>query len=159
MSSQFKLDKSQSLELQISNDAFFYLLEDEEPLDEANIEEAQEILEMFPNGFIIEEGWKPVEDSDLIEAIFVPYVKDLDDYDEYFDLTKYVQLQIKWLSPTQILAWWYNSKTGTRELQGDFEVYTNKYGLKCFHTGNQNEPFTAGKNSLFFLKRFKKKQA
>lgn len=157
--SQFKLDKSQALELQISNDAFFYLLEEEEPLDEANLEEAQEILEMFPNGFIIEEGWKPVEDSDLIEAIFVPYVKDLDDYDEYLDLTKYVQLQIKWLSPTQILAWWYNSKTGTRELRGDFKVYTNEYGLKCFHTGNQNEPFAAGKNSLFFLKHFKKKQA
>ena len=58
--SLFLLDRSKTLELQISNDAFFYLLEEEEPLDEANLEEAQEILAMFPNGFVIEDGWKPV---------------------------------------------------------------------------------------------------
>lgn len=156
--SQFRLDQSKALELQISNDAFFYLLEEEEPLDEANIEEVQEILAMFPNGFIIENDWKPVEDSDLIEAVFVPYVIDDADYDEYFELTKYIQAQIKWLDTTHIRMWWYYSEIGTRKLQGDFRVYTNEYGLKCFHTGNQNEGFAAGKNSLFFLKRFQKKQ-
>ena len=157
--SQFKLDKSQAIELQITNDAFFYLLEEEEPLDEANLEEAQEILAMFPNGFVIEEGWKPVEDSDLIEAIFIPYVADNADYDEYSELTAHIQMQIKWLDATHIRMWWYNSETGTRELQGDFRVYANEYGLKCFHTGNQSENFMAGKNSLFYLKHFKKKQA
>ena len=157
--SQFKLDKSQALELQITNDAFFYLLEEEEPLDETNLEEAEEILAMFPNGFIIEESWKPVEDSDLIEATFVPYVIDNADYDEYCELTNSIQIQIKWVSSNQILAWWYNSETGARELLGTLNVYTNEYGLKCFNTGNQREPFITGKNSLFFLKHFKKKQA
>lgn len=157
--SQFKLDKSQALELQITNDAFFYLLEEEEPLDEANLEEAQEILAMFPNGFVIEEGWRPVEDSDLIEAVFVPYVSDNTDYDEYYELTKYIQMQIKWLDATHIRMWWYDSEAGTRKLRGDFKVYTNEHGLKCFHIGNQDEDFVAGKNSLFYLKHFKKKQA
>lgn len=157
--SQFRLDKSRALELQITNDAFFYLLEEEEPLDETNLEEAQEILAMFPNGFVIEEGWKPVEDSDLIEAIFIPYIIDNADYDEYFELTAYIQMQIKWLDTTHIRMWWYNSKTGSRELQGDFKVCTNEYGLKYFYTGNQDESFVAGKNSLFYLKHFKKKQA
>lgn len=155
--SRFRLDKSQALELQITNDAFFYLLEEEEPLDEANLEETQEILTMFPNGFVIEESWKPVEDSDLIEATFIPYIADSADYDEYHGLTKYIQIQIKWLDTTHIRVWWYNSETGTRELQGDFKVYVNEYGLKCFHTGNQDEDFVAGKNSLFYLKHFKKK--
>lgn len=156
--SQFKLDRSQAQELQISNDAFFYLLEEEEPLDEANLEEAQEILAMFPNGFVIDENWKPVEDSDLIEATFVPYVLDDADYDEYCELTKYLQIQIKWLDATHIRAWWYNTETGTRELRGDYRVYANGYGMKCFHTGNQDESFVPGKSSLFFLKHFKKKQ-
>ena len=51
--SLFILDTTRAIELQISNDAFFYLLEEEEPLDEANLEEAQEILAMFPNGFVV----------------------------------------------------------------------------------------------------------
>ena len=157
--SLFLLNRSKTLELQISNDAFFYLLEEEEPLDEANLEEAQEILAMFPNGFVIEDGWKPVEDSDLIEATFVPYTIDNADYDEYFELTKCLQMQIKWLDSIHIRMWHYNSETGARELQGDFRVYTNEYGLKCFHTGNQDEGFKSGKNSLFFLKHFQKKQA
>lgn len=157
--SQFKLDKNKALELQITNDAFFYLLEEEEPLDEANLEEAQEILAMFPNGFVIEEGWKPVEDSDLIEATFIPYTVDNADYDEYFELTARMQIQIKWLDTIHIRVWYYDSETSARELQGDFKVYANEYGLKCFHTGNQDNDFVPGKNSLFYLKYFKKKQA
>lgn len=156
--SQFRLDQSKALELQLSNDAFFYLLEEEEPLDEANLEEAFEILTMFPNGFIIKEDWKLVEDSDLVEATFVPYVVDNADYDEYFELTKYIYIQIKWLDSTHIRMWWYNSEIGTRELQGEFKVYTNEYGLKCFHTGDQDKSFEAGKGSLFYLKHFKPRQ-
>lgn len=156
---QFKLDYSKAQTMQISNDAFFFITEEEEPLDEENLEEAQEVLSMFPNGFYVEENWKPVEDSDLIEATFIPYVEDEDDWDEYQDLTKYIQMQIKWLDANHIRVWWYNSQTGTRELRGDFKVYTNKYGLKCFHTGNQDEDFVTGKMSLYFLKNFKKRVA
>ena len=157
--SQFRLDYSQKQEMQISNDAFFYLLEEEEPLDEENLEEAQEILAMFPHGFYIEENWKAVEDSDLIECVFVPYVEDDMDFDEYMDCGPYLQEQIKWLDANHIRVWWFNNQTGTRELRGDFKVYTNKYGLKCFHTGNQDEDFATGKMSLYFLKNFKKRIA
>lgn len=156
---QFRLDYSKAQTMQISNDAFFFITEEEEPLDEENLEEAQEVLSMFPNGFYVEENWKPVEDSDLIEATFIPYVEDEDDWDEYQDLTKYIQMQIKWLDANHIRVWWFNNQTGTRELRGDFKVYTNKYGLKCFHTGNQDEDFVTGKMSLYFLKNFKKRVA
>ena len=157
--SQFRLDYSQKREMQISNDAFFYLLEEEEPLDEENLEEAQEILEMFPHGFYIEDSWKAVEDSDLIECTFVPYVEDDMDFDEYEELTKYIHQQIKWLDANIIRVWWYNLQTGARELRGDFKVYTDKYESRCFHTGDQSQEFVAGKMSLYFLKRFKKKNS
>lgn len=155
--SNFVLDYSKKQALQISNDAFCFLYYGEEPLDEDNLEEANEVSEMFSNNFYIEDGWKAVDDSDLIECTFVPYVEDQADYDEYEDLTKYIQQQIKWLDANTIRVWWYNLQTGARELRGDFKVYTNKSGHRCFHTGDQDKEFVAGKMSLFFLKHFKKK--
>lgn len=154
---QFKLDYSKAQTLQISNDAFFFITEEEEPLDEANLEEAQEVLSMFPNGFYVEEGWTRVEDSDLIEAVFVPYIEDADDYDEYQELTKYIQQQIKWLDADTIRVWWYNSQTGTRELRGDFKVYKNRFGRKCFHTGEQGKEFEPGKMSLYCIEHLRKR--
>lgn len=156
---QFRLDYSKAQTMQISNDAFFFITEEEEPLDEENLEEAQEVLSMFPNGLYVEENWKPVEDSDLIEATFIPYVEDEDDWDEYQDLTKHLQMQIKWLDANHIRIWWYNRQKGTRELQGDFKVYINQYGHKCFHTGEQDKEFVPGKTSLYFLKHFSKRNA
>lgn len=151
---QFELDSSKAQTLQISNDTFFFITEEEEPLDEANLEEAQEILDMFPKGFYVEDNWKYVENSDLIEATFIPYVESTDDYDEYEDITKYVQIQIKWIDANHVKTWLYNSQKGTKKLLGEFEVYTNEYGHKCFKIGE-----TLGKTNLFFIKYFSKRIA
>lgn len=153
----FRMDYSKKQVMQISNDAFYYLYYGEEPLDDENMEEAQEITDMFPNGFVIEDNWENIDDTDLIECTFVPYVKDDMDFDEYENLTKYIQLQIKWLDTNLIRAWWFYEQTGARELRGDFKVYTDKYGNRYFHTGEQDKDFVSGKMSLYFLKHFKKK--
>ena len=87
----------------------------------------------------------------------MPYVEDDMDFDEYEELTEYLQQRIKWLDANTIRVWWYNLQTGARELRGDFKVYTNKFGHRCFHTGDQDKEFVTGKMSLFFLKHFKKK--
>lgn len=152
---QFRLNYDKAQTMQISNDAFFFITKKEEPLDEENLKEAQDVLNMFPNGFYIEENWKLVEDSDLIEATFIPYIDD--DWDEYQDLTKYIQMQIKWLDANHIRVWWYNREKGTREIQGDFNVYTNRHGFKYFHTGEQDKEFVPEKMSLYFLKNFNKR--
>ena len=154
--SNFVLDYSKKQTLQISNDAFYYLYYGEEPLDESNLEEAKEVSEMFSNNFYIEDNWKAVDYSDLIECTFIPYIEDKSDYDEYCDLTKYIQMQIKWLDTNHVRVWWFNGQTGTKELKGDFKVYANEYGHRCFHTGNQDEEFRTGEMSLYFLKNFKK---
>lgn len=153
----FILDNSQEKTLQISNDAFYYLYYDEEPLDENNLIEAKNILAMFSNGFFIKDNWKALKNSDLIEATFIPYIKQEIDYDEYFEITKYIQLQIKWIDTNLIRMWRHNMQNGSRELCGDFKVYTNNYGHKCFHTGLQDNEFITGKMSLYFLKNFKRK--
>lgn len=157
-SPSFAPDYEHIIELQLSNDAFFYLLNEDEPLDESNIEEAYEVMDMFPYGFIIKEGWKSVEDSDLIEAAFIPLapVKSvIADYDEYFEATSNLWLCIKWLDATHIDAFWYTLNSGKHEIAGRFEVYTNNYGKRCFQTGD----YTKGKGSLFFLDKFKRRSS
>ena len=72
--SNFILDYSKKQTLQISNDAFYFLYYGEEPLDENNLEEANDVSEMFSNNFYIEDDWKAVDDSDLIECTFIPYI-------------------------------------------------------------------------------------
>ena len=105
----YKLDYSKKQVLQLSNDAFFYLKEEEEPLDEDNLDEANEIISMFPKGFHIDEGWKYVEDSDMVEATFIPYIDDDWQFDEYIDLFNGWQLQVKWTDDrTQVEIRYYN---------------------------------------------------
>lgn len=105
----YKLDYSKKQVLQLSNDAFFYLKEEEEPLDEDNLDEANEIISMFPKGFHIDEGWKYVEDSDMVEATFIPYIDDDWQFDEYIDLFNGWQLQVKWADDrTQVEIRYYN---------------------------------------------------
>lgn len=153
----FRADYSKKQVMQISNDAFYYLYYGEEPLDDENMEEAREITDMFSDGFVIEDDWENVDGTDLIECTFVPYVKDDVDFDEYYNIIESIQLQIKWLNTDLIRVWWFYEQTGARELKGDFKVYTDEHGNKCFHTGEQNKDFVSGKMSLYFLKHFKKK--
>lgn len=150
---KFKMGLDKKQVMQISNDAFYYLYCGEEPLDESNMEEVQEIEAMFPNGYCIEDNWETVEDSDLIEITIIPYVEDDDDYDEYLELSQDVQLQIKWTGENKVMAWFSNGQLGTRELIGEFDVYTIKSKNRCFHTGD----YEKGEGSLFFLKNFSKK--
>lgn len=73
----FKLDSTKAEVRLLSNDAFFWLKDEEDPIDEDNLEEAFEILALFPNGFVIQDSWEYV-DNDLISATFIPYVEDID---------------------------------------------------------------------------------
>lgn len=141
--------------LQLSNDAFMYLLAEELPLDDANMQEALEVAAMFPDGFTISDDWSYIEDEPgMVEATFIPYSRDTFDYDEYENLSKTCQLQIKHTEPGRIDVWRYSALKGEREYLGNFMVFTNQHGLKCFNVGGD---WRKGKGSLFFLKHFKKK--
>ena len=153
---QFVLAYNQKQNYKLSNDAFFYLLEEEEPLDENNLKEARAILAQFSSGFIIEDNWEMLSGTGLVKCTIIPYIEDKADFDEYENLTPNIQMQIKWLGPNIIRAWWFDNKTNIRELKGDFKVYSLQ-GNKCFHTGDQTSGFITGKMSLYFLKQFKKR--
>lgn len=137
----YKLDYSKKQVLQLSNDAFFYLKEEDDPLDEDNLDEALEIIEMFPNGFHIDDDWKYVEDSDMVEATFIPYVDDEWQFDEYIDLFNGWQLQIRYIDNKQRVEIRYYNPTkepfGQQicdvELNDDGRPYIVTKGGSMFH--------------------------
>lgn len=71
---KYILDNKGADILRLSNDAFLYLTQEEEPLDEDNLLEAQQLCEDFPFGFEIT-SHKYVEDG-LVEVIIVPYIEE-----------------------------------------------------------------------------------
>lgn len=152
----FVLDNSKKQVMRVLNDTFYYLYYDEEPLDDTSLEEIEKIKNKFPYGFYIEDNWKAIENTNQIEIVITPYIQEAIDYDEYYEVTNSKQLQIKWLDDSNIRAWLFNIETAERKLYGDFIVYVNEYGNKCFHIGKQDEEFVSGKMSLYFLKHFKK---
>lgn len=138
----YKLDYSKKQVLQLSNDAFFYLKEEDDPLDEDNLDEALEIIGMFPNGFHIDDDWKYVEDSDMVEATFIPYINDEWQFDEYIDLFNGWQLQIKWAdnNKAQVEIRYYNptkepfgQQICDIELNDDGRPYIVTKGGSIFH--------------------------
>lgn len=149
----YSLDYTEAKTLQLTNDAFFYLYQGEELLDEGNMAEVEEVLSMFPNGFEVEESWAEVPQTDLIAAVFIPYTEECLNYDEYIELCKGYELQIKWLAPALIQVWKHNRRVGTRIECGPFEVRTNQWGNRYFEipSANSRQP------SIFFLKHFKKR--
>ena len=152
----FIADKTKKQVLVISNDTFYHLYCEEELLDEANKAEVDMIISNFPNGFYIEDNYKFLDNTGQVEIEIIPYTAVNTDFDEYCQLTSNMQLQIKWVDNTNIIAHLLDTETGIRTHYGNFKVYVNKFGNKCFHTGNQDEDFVTGKMSLYFLKHFKK---
>lgn len=59
----------------LSNDAFMFLMYDEEPVDADNLEEVDELKALYPNGFTIDDNWSYLEDGE-IEVKLIPYIKD-----------------------------------------------------------------------------------
>lgn len=149
-----KPDFSKAQEFILSNDAFFFLYKDEEPLDDINLAEALEIAEQFPTGYQIKEDWSYIDD-DLIEATFIPLIEERAEYDGAFWISSLCQWQIKLTkNNTHVMFWIYSRNTGERIYKGEFELRVStlaKANPICFATGD----FRKGRGCLVWLKNFK----
>lgn len=149
-----KPDHSKAQEFILSNDAFFFLYKDEEPLDDINLAEALEIAEQFPEGYIIKDGWSYIDD-DMIEATFIPLAEEQEDFDGVFQASKICQWQIKITQNRRYVKFWlYYPQTNARRYVGEFELRISllaKASPVCFATGD----FRKGKGCLIWLKDFK----
>lgn len=68
---KYVLDNKGAEIMRLSNDAFLYLTQEEEPLDEDNLIEAQQLYEEFPLGFEITD-YRYADNGEVIVKI-VPY--------------------------------------------------------------------------------------
>lgn len=98
------------LRLLISNDAFYCLYYDEEPIDPANIVEAKEVMAKFPSGFVIEDGWQPHEDTGLIEVTLSPLLTRPDWPEYYLDIMSGWQLIFRFTGNEAIVQLWHETK-------------------------------------------------
>lgn len=131
----------------LSNDAFYYLSEGEEPLDESNLEEAERIIAMFPEGYKITYVGR-VGDRGEVECDIAPAVTS-EKPEHIITLTRYVQLHLNYTGADRVKVMWVNTYNHTRELYGEFLVRTDAKGRKYIHTGG--DTFVTGKHSLFYL--------
>lgn len=148
----FEPDYNNSRDFILSNDAFFYLYAEEEPLDDDNLDEALEVAECFPNGFIIKEGWQYIDD-DMIEATFIPLVQKEVDFDAEQEMAKGYFFRIR-LCPDckHIELYSYRVSTGQTIYKGTYELRLNSTGKEIgFATGDWRK----GKGCLLWLKHFK----
>jgi len=165
---------------QLSNDAFYYLKDREEPLVDEALDEALVVEALYPDGFTILD-FKPLGDTGYIEARIGPKVivpksapkpvirqvsnpgyntevvernrKEYAGSDEVQMLSKICRLDIVWLNPghTMLRAYWNRLDLGQRVVYGDFPLETTPKGLKYFQKTNPNGTF-----SRFYLKHFNK---
>lgn len=70
---KYILDNKGAEIMRLSNDAFLYLTQEEEPLDEDNLLEAQQLYEEFPLGFEITD-YRYADKGEVIVKI-VPYIE------------------------------------------------------------------------------------
>ena len=125
----YKLDAKNAVTLQISNDSFWYLYQEEEMIDEENMEEAQEVMGMFPYGFIIKDDFKVVDDEpDLIECTFIPYIQDIDiiwDGEEVVYNSKNIRSDVflfKVINHNRCYIRWMDERDGRIFREGEYDV-------------------------------------
>ena len=165
---------------QLSNDAFYYLKDGEEPLIDEALDEALVVEALYPDGFTILD-FKPLGDTGYIEARIGPKIigpkfvpkpvieqvsnpgynteavecnrKEYADSDEVQMLSKICRLDIVWLNTghTTLRAYWNRLDLGKRTVYGDFPLEATPKGLKYFQKTNPNGTF-----SRFYLKHFNK---
>ena len=165
---------------QLSNDAFYYLKDGEEPLVDEALDEALVVEALYPDGFTILD-FKPLGNTGYIEARIGPKIivskpaprpvvsrrqdfgynteavehnrREYADSDEVQMLSKICRLDIVWLNAghTMLRAYWNRLDLGKRVVYGDFPLEVTPKGLKYFQKTNPNGTF-----SRFYLKHFNK---
>lgn len=159
----YKLDAKKAQTMQISNDSFWYLYQEDEMIDDDNMEEAEEIMQMFPYGFIIKDDFKVVDDEpDLIECTFIPYVEDIDikwDGEHVAYNSKGIRSDVflfKKISHERCYIRWMDERDGRIFREGEFDVVYFKGNPWCsIPSKNQNSKQGSlipmwGKNAKYF---------
>ena len=110
--------------IRLSNDAFFFLLLGEEPLDDAAYPEAEKIASELPSGF--QGRILRYLDDGMVEASFTfDEPEEEFKYDYFWNATLYCQLQVQVSGDTVKYRW--HKKNRTFEIQ-EVPLMSDEYG-------------------------------
>lgn len=139
----YELDFSKKERRVISNDAFYFFLEDAMPIDDANLPEIKKLNDEFENGFYILNDYELLENGHIKVSI-VPYCESNFRCDYYLDQFNNWQLQVQMLEGNNIKIRFFNP---FKEPFGEetTTIYTNKLGKQEVRTS---------KGSVFPFKLF-----
>ena len=101
-------------EIQISNDAYYFLTKKEPCLDEDNMEEVKELNERYKHGFSFTGEPIFVEDSDLVEVTIIPriLVEVCEAYTHYFCVINHWRVEYRYIeNKSKIEMRYFNTKT------------------------------------------------
>ena len=129
----YTLDNSKAKTWQMSSDTFFYLYAEEPMLDEANMEEAEEILSQYPLGYEVSDNWAYIDD-DLIAATLTPYIEQVDIPLDVrtLELSKACVFWLKETPDSKAKIWEYRPLSGVTKEKGEYDIKVNKYGKRYF---------------------------
>lgn len=84
MDGKLKLDVNNPITLKMSNDAYYYFFEGEDPLDDNSLDEIAEISATFEFGFEPDENKSPIIDTKngTAEVILIPYIENIEEKQE-----------------------------------------------------------------------------
>lgn len=149
------------MKIRISNDAFYYLSEGEEPLDDIHLDEALHYIECFPRGYCIkplpektEPGymWCEITDSAVTDSECEITTASVGD--SWWDMEEAsglrFRLRVKFISEETIHVYMYDTAD---------DKITADYGTVHVERDNKWEPFTYGNGSRQYLARFIPKKA
>ena len=132
----YKLDKSKSVELDISNDAFYLFTEDDEPIDESCYDEINNLYAKYES-FEIEK----IKDlnNGLIKVLLTPYIETDQSWDYFISTFNNWILNIKILSDTEALIQSEQVSTGKigHCVKGQIVEINNKKWIKYKNTETQ----------------------
>lgn len=119
-----KLLQKNPARLELSNDAFYCLYFGEDLIDDANIDEVNAVLAMFPNGFDIKDDWELLDNTGLVKATFIAKNKRPDWPEGYLELINGWLLLFKLLPDNIALVQrWHESRRPTETLKTEVKYY------------------------------------
>ena len=127
---------------------FYVLYMGEEPDSQATADKAVSILESFPNGFEVL-SYEVIEDTDYIDAKFVPYKQSDFQADMYTEMFNGWIIEVKKLSDKRI-AYRYKHATEEPTEVKETDIRINGAGLPDFITGTGSViPLWSGKSTVW----------
>lgn len=128
----YKLDAENIYTLKLSSDAYYYITQGEDMLDDANLKEVEELTKRFPFGFEpVIDSFEADEQTGIISINVMPYILN-EAFDMFWQATKYFQYRALWVDDMHIKVWRYNSKLNTSDEVGILPIKINAYNKKYF---------------------------